>query len=106
MTDTTVTHQVYFWLANPGSGEDLQALLAGVRGLAAVPMVLSLRLRVPAETEARDVVDSSFAVAATMEFATAADQNAYQVHPLHVAFVEACEHLWARVVVYDTREAK
>lgn len=29
-------------------------------------------------------------------------QNQYQVHPLHVAFVENCAHLWERVVVYDS----
>jgi hypothetical protein len=50
----------------------------------------------------RDVVDQSYQVALNLTFDTREDQDAYQVHPLHIEFVEKvfkpnCQ----RVVVYD-----
>ena len=38
-------------------------------------------------------------------FDDAAGQDAYQVDPLHAAFVEKHEHLWEKVVVYDVMAA-
>jgi Stress responsive A/B Barrel Domain len=98
-------HQVFFWLKRPGNPDDRAALIAGLRTLGAVPQVRALHIGTPAPTEARAVVDASFDVSELMEFADAADQQAYQNHALHLAFVAACEHLWARVVVYDTLDA-
>jgi hypothetical protein len=96
-----VIHQAFFWLHN---ASDREALIAGLRALAEIPQVRSLRIAVPAATASRDVVDASFAVCETMEFASLADQAAYQEHPVHRAFVEGCGHLWSRVVVYDSEE--
>jgi Stress responsive A/B Barrel Domain len=94
-------HQAFFWLREPGNLAARDELIAGVRTLAAIPQVRSLGIAVPADTEARDVVDGSWAVLEIMEFDTLADQAAYQPHPLHQAFIARCEHLWDRVVVYD-----
>jgi hypothetical protein len=102
MTISTLTHQAYFWLKNPGSEADCNALIAGLRTLADIPHVRSLAIGRPAPTEARDVVDRSFDVSELMTFDSIADQQAYQVHPLHQAFVAQCGHLWARVTVYDS----
>ncbi len=77
------------------------ALIAGLRTLAAIPQVKSLRITLPAATQARDVVDATYAVCETMLFASLADQAIYQTHPIHLAFIERCGHLWERVVVYD-----
>lgn len=96
-----LVHHVFFWLKRPGSAEDRDALIAGLRTLAAVPVVRSLQIGVPASTEQRDVVDSSFDVSELMVFDSVADQKTYQDHPIHQAFVKACEHLWDKVVVYD-----
>ena len=59
----------------------------------------------PADMKARDVVDSSWSVCETMEFASLEDQAAYQPHPIHQAFIAECGHLWSRVVVYDGVDA-
>jgi hypothetical protein len=98
----TIRHQVFFWLKNPGSADDRDALVAGLRTLAAIAVIRELHIGIPADTEARDVVDSSFSVSELMVFGSVADQKAYQDHPLHLAFVESCGHLWERVVVYDS----
>ncbi len=97
-------HQAFFWLKDPADVAARDALVAGVRTLAAIPQVQRLRIFLPADTEARDVVETGWAVHEHMEFASLADQAAYQPHPLHVAFIENCGHLWDKVVVYDGEE--
>lgn len=98
-------HQAFFWLHDPADMKARDALIAGLRTLKAIPQVHALRITVPAATEARDVVDSSWSVCETMEFASLEDQAAYQPHPIHRAFIAECGHLWSRVVVYDGVDA-
>ena len=95
-------HQVFFWLKTPGATEDRNALIAGLRTLANIQEVVLLQIGVPASTEKREVVDNSFDVSELMLFHSAAEQKAYQDHPLHLQFVADCGHLWDRVVVYDS----
>lgn len=99
--DGRIVHHVFFWLKNPGSAEDRDALIAGLRTLAKVEVVRSLQIGVPASTEQRDVVDSSFHVSELMVFDNVVDQKTYQDHPVHKDFVAKCSHLWAKVIVYD-----
>ncbi|RYD59818.1 MAG: Dabb family protein [Sphingomonadales bacterium] len=100
-TGGQIVHHVFFWLKNPPSTADREALIAGIRGLAKVEVVRSIQIGVPASTEKRDVVDSSFHVSELLVFDNVTDQKTYQDHPLHKDFVAKCEHLWAKVVVYD-----
>lgn len=95
-------HNVYFWLKNPDSLADRNALIAGLRTLAQVPTVRGIHIGVPASTEQRDVVDSSYQVSELLLFDDVEGQNTYQAHPLHIKFVEDCSHLWEKVVVYDS----
>jgi hypothetical protein len=48
------------------------------------------------------VVDHSYAVALTVLCRDVAAQNAYQVHPTHLAFVEKFKTFWTRVQIYDS----
>jgi hypothetical protein len=96
-----IVHHVFFWLKNPGSAADRDALIAGVRGLGKVEVVRGLEVGVPASTEQRDVVDSSFHVSEMLVFDNVADQKTYQDHPVHKDFIAKCEHLWVKVIVYD-----
>src|SRR5688500_976802 len=66
-------HQVFFWLKNKGSAEDRDQLIAGLRALAKIETVRSLHIGVPASTEQRGVVDSSFDVSELMAFDSVAD---------------------------------
>ena len=97
----TIVHQVFFWLNDPESDENRDALVAGLRALAEIDVVRSLHVGLPASTEARDVVDASFDVSELMLFDSVADQKTYQDHALHAQFVARCQHLWRKVVVYD-----
>jgi hypothetical protein len=94
-------HHVFFWLKNPDSKEDLNKLLDGLKTLRKIESVKKLYIGVPASTEKRPVVDSSYSVSELMIFDDTEGQNAYQVHPLHKKFVEECGDLWSKVIVYD-----
>lgn len=97
-----LTHSVFFWLKRPESAEDRQALIEGLKTLEAIDTVRGLHIGVPASTEQRDVVDNSYDVSELMLFDSAADEEAYQVDPIHQQFVADCSHLWRKVVVYDS----
>jgi hypothetical protein len=99
-----IVHHVFFWLKNPGSAEDRNKLIEGVRSLSAIETVRKLHIGVPAETEKRPVVDASYGVSELMFFDNLADQAGYQNHPVHLKFVEQYSHLWEKVIVYDMSE--
>ena len=96
-----IVHHVFFWLKRPGSAEDRDQLVAGLRALAKIPVIRNLQIGVPASTEQRDVVDSSFDVSELMVFDNVVDQKVYQDHPIHQDFVAKCSPLWRKVIVYD-----
>jgi hypothetical protein len=97
-----LSHHVFFWLQRPGSREDLEALLKGIRGLAQIETVRGIQVGVPASTEKREVVDSSYSASELLFFDDIAGQDIYQSHPLHQKFIADCSHLWNRVTVFDS----
>ncbi|QEM14097.1 Dabb family protein [Mucilaginibacter rubeus] len=100
-----IVHHVFFWLKNPGSVEDRDKLVAGVKTLAKIETVRKLRVGIVASTEKRDVVDNSWAVSELMFFSDLAGQATYQTHPIHLEFIKNCSHLWEKVIVYDAQDA-
>lgn len=99
-----VVHHVFFWLKNPGSKEDRDQLVAGVKTLSKIPTVREIHVGIVASTEKRDVVDSSWGVSELMFFSDLAGQEAYQTHPIHLEFIKNHSHLWEKVIVYDVVE--
>jgi hypothetical protein len=97
-------HHVYFWLHNPLSEADKKSLLEGLQKLSKASTIKSFYIGIPADTR-RDVIDSSYSISWLLFFNNAADQDNYQVDPIHLKFVEECKHLWKKVVVYDTINA-
>ncbi|MBD3585958.1 Dabb family protein [Salinimonas sp. HHU 13199] len=100
-----VVHMVYFWLKQPESKADQQSLIKGLNSLREIKHIQALHVGVPAATESRDVIDSSYQVSEMMMFNSIEDQDAYQSHPLHKKFIEDYSHLWKKVVVYDSVSA-
>lgn len=96
-----LVHHVFFWLKNPQSTQDLNALLAGIKTLEAIETVRGLHVGVPASTEKREVVDNSYSASELLFFDNLEGQSTYQSHPIHQKFVKDCSHLWSKVVVYD-----
>ena len=93
---------MFFWLKNRDSKEDLRKLLDGLKTLEKIESVRRLHIGVPASTEQRPVVDSSYSASELIFFDDVAGQNIYQEHPVHKKFVEQCSHLWEKVIVYDS----
>jgi len=103
MTEQTyLTHHVFFWLKNASSQEDLYTLLKGLQTLKGIETVRKIYIGVPASTEERDVVDSSFSASELLFFDDTEGQKIYQDHPVHKKFVDDCSHLWQKVIVYDS----
>jgi hypothetical protein len=48
------------------------------------------------------VIDASYAVSWLAVFDDRGTQDAYQVDPVHLKFVEECSRLWTKVIVYDS----
>lgn len=99
---TKLVHHVFFWLKNAGSQEDRAKLIAGLETLRGIKEIGQFLIGTPAGTENREVVDHSYDVSELMFFNNKEEQDAYQVHPIHKAFVDNYSHLWEKVVVYDT----
>lgn len=97
-----LVHHVFFWLKNPDSKEDLAKLLAGLQTLKKIETIKQIHIGVPASTEKRDVIDSSYHASELMFFDDLAGQKTYQDHPIHQKFIADCSHLWDKVIVYDS----
>lgn len=100
----SLVHHALFWLKNPDSQADRARLIEGLQTLRQIDVIRALHIGVPASTEKRDVVDSSYDVSEVMFFDDVAAQDAYQVHPVHKKFVDDCSHLWRKVIVYDSMD--
>jgi hypothetical protein len=97
-----LVHHVYFWLKNPDSKEDLNKLIEGLTSLKGIKQLRVAKIGIPASTEKRDVVDNSYSVSWLNIFDDVKAHDEYQVHPVHVKFVDNYKHLWEKVVVYDS----
>lgn len=107
LTQDLFVHHVYFWLENPNSAEDHAALFAGLKRLSAVPSIQQFHIGIPAPTERTDidVIETSYSFSWLAIFANKNDQDAYQIDPIHLHFVETCKQLWKKVTVFDSIEA-
>lgn len=95
------SHVVIFWTdpANPKAAEEL---LAGCeKYLKPIPGVLHYHAGMMVKSH-RPVVDSTYQVALNLVFPDKKAQDDYQVHPLHVEFVEKVfKPLCRKAIVYD-----
>ena len=101
----TMTHTVFFWLRADLSADDRAAFETGLRSLLGIPGATRAVIGRPAATPKREVIDDTYDWALELDFPTLADQDVYQAHPTHVAFVEAHRSKWDRVRVYDVEWA-
>ena len=95
------SHVVIFWTdpANPKAADEL---IAGAKKyLAPLPGIVHFHVGNMAASH-RPVVDQSYQVALNVVFDSKQAQDDYQVHPLHLEFVEKVfKAVCKKVVVYD-----
>ncbi|MFT6338583.1 MAG: hypothetical protein ACI86M_003877 [Saprospiraceae bacterium] len=99
-TNPNFIHAVYFWLKkdNPELLKEFKEI--ALPKLATVSSIKNVYWGPPAGTP-REVVDNSYDISWIVTFDNAADQDKYQVDPLHVEFVEKYKSLFEKVQVYD-----
>jgi Stress responsive A/B Barrel Domain len=97
---TAFVHTVFFWLKNPDNTAEKGQLEAGLRSISEIETIKTAYIGQPAATN-RGVIDASYSFSITLIFQNDADQDVYQTHPIHLAFVDSCKHLWEKVIVYD-----
>ncbi|HEY3371613.1 MAG TPA: Dabb family protein [Prolixibacteraceae bacterium] len=95
-----LVHHVFFWLKDPKNEDARKAFENGLQDLVKVPLIQSYHIGTPVESN-RDVVDDSFTYSYIAFFKNQEAQSTYQTHPVHLKFIEDCQHLWEKVVVYD-----
>lgn len=99
--ETGFVHVVYFWLKEDLSDEDRKQFEEeGLGTLATCPTIQKVFYGPPAMTP-RDVVDNSYSYAWICHFKNKEDQDAYQVEPIHLKFIEDYSSMWTKVQVYD-----
>ena len=96
-----LVHTVYFWLKPELTPAQRADFRAGVESLAGISAVEAVYVGTPAATEKRPVIDDSYSLALTVLCKDLAAQNAYQIDPLHLAFVNTFKSFWTRVQIYD-----
>jgi len=95
------SHVVIFW-TDPAQPNATEELLAGANQyLKPIPGVLSFHVGKMVASH-RPVVDQSYQVALNLIFPSKQAQDDYQVHPLHVEFVEKIfKRVCKKVSIYD-----
>ena len=98
------SHVVIFW-TDPEQPNATQELLDGAdQYLKPIPGALHFHIGKMATSE-RPVVDQSYQVALNIVFQNKQAQDDYQVHPMHVDFIEKVfKRVCKKVVVYDFGE--
>jgi hypothetical protein len=95
------SHVVIFW-TDPNNPKAVDELIAGAnKYLKPIPGIFQYQAGRMA-TSQRPVVDQTYQVGLNLLFPDKKTQDDYQVHPLHVEFLERVfKKLCTRVVVYD-----
>ena len=98
----TFVHTVYFWLKNPA---DIEIFVEGVKGLAKISYLRDVHVGVPVPSD-KPIVESSYHVSLLTLFNNKADQDAYQVDPIHEDFLAKYVKQYVdRVMVTDSVDA-
>jgi Stress responsive A/B Barrel Domain len=94
-------HTVYFWLKPELSEAQRAAFLSGLESLRPIKSIEAIYIGRPAPIPPRPVVDNSYSFALAIVFKDVAAHDAYQVDPIHKAFVENFRNSWTKVQIYD-----
>lgn len=97
-----MAHIVYFWAKPDLSAADRLKFEAGMNTLLKIKTVKMGYVGKPAPTTQRDVVDNSYAYSLFLFFDDVKGHDAYQIDPIHLAFIEGNKQFWTKVVIYDS----
>lgn len=95
-----LTHHVLFWLKADTTTEQKDAFRKGLESLQGIESIRNFHAGVPAPIE-RAVVDTTYTFSLNVSFDDLAGHDVYQVHPLHLAFLDEFRILFEKVIIYD-----
>ena len=95
-----LVHAVFFWLKPDLTAEQRARFAAGVKSLLAIPTLVHGHVGTPSSTD-RPVIDRTYSYGLLTVFKDLAGHDAYQVDPIHLAFVDGCKEFWTKVQIYD-----
>jgi hypothetical protein len=101
MATQKFVHVVNFWLKKDLSSSDVKKFEEGVKTLEKVDSLIYFNIGKPADTD-RPTIDRTYSYSLLTVFNDKAGHDAYQVHPVHLQFVENCKSLWEKVLIYDS----
>ncbi|MCU0409899.1 MAG: Dabb family protein [Bacteroidales bacterium] len=99
--DGKFIHHVFFWLKKPVTDAISAKFEASLKELVTIETIVDYHLGKPAATK-REVIDASYTYSLVTTFENKDDQDIYQTHPKHLKFIDDCNALWERVLVYDS----
>lgn len=94
-------HHVLFWLKEGLTPEEIEKFEFHAKSLLSIEHVKVGSVGKPATTD-RPVIDRSYSYSLLLVFETILDHDNYQPHPIHKKFVEECQALWTKVLIYDS----
>jgi hypothetical protein len=94
-------HVVFFYLKKDLTAAQRAEFEAKLRGLLAIKSIHSGYVGVPSKHAVRPIIDTSYDFAEFFVFKNHADHDAYQVDPIHQAFIADCKPYWDSVKIYD-----
>lgn len=96
-----LVHSVFFWLKPDLTATQRAEFRAGLDSLQAIKAAVSVYVGTPAPTPKRPIVEDTYSFALTIVCRDIAGHDAYQVDPIHQAFVNTFKTYWSRVQIYD-----
>ena len=95
-----IVHHVLFWLKADTTADQKLAFRKSLESLEGVESIRTLHIGTPAPIE-RAVIDTTYTFSLTVFFDDLAGHDVYQVHPLHLAFLDEFRIYFEKVVIYD-----
>ena len=94
-------HNVFFWLKPELSVDERTRFEVELRSLHGIQHAEHVFVGTPADVADRPVLDHSYDFCLTVILKDVAAHDAYQIDPLHKAFIEGNKDHWTKVQVYD-----
>ncbi|MFB3894154.1 MAG: Dabb family protein [Phycisphaerae bacterium] len=98
-----LVHSVYFWLKGGLSSADREAFRQGLESLTAIKSAREVYIGSPAPTPKRPIVESSYDFGLIVVLPDMAAHDAYQIDPVHKAFIAKFSPMWERLLVFDVQ---
>ena len=102
--DPVFVHTVYFWFKEDTTKKDKVFFEHSLKKFLSNSKYAKTKFVGTPPEASREVVDDSFTYSLIVTFESAEAQAGYQSEDAHLLFIEECQHLWDKVIVYDSNE--